>query len=314
MQSASINKYLIKLEKNLLRIEEFQKKGCPIESSMGDIYLELRNVGAYLKQAQAEEKSIINHELADTFERYKKLLLKFESVADEVQSQDERMVVASDKALPQLFARIIKRCPGFWKNFERLASGFGFGMVGLTIIGPTYYLAAGKVPFMQYYQVEMSAVNALVFVVGVIVGLCVHEFAHGIVLANNGIGIKRIGAMAGSMVGGFVEAEENSFFQADPRVHWRFNAAGIGTNALLGVILAVVGLLTSSQEFLFLALGNLFFGFINSYPISPLDGGWVYGDLIKLYINSKKVNNIFMALPLVIFVLWISLFIRFALL
>ncbi len=314
MQSASINKYLLKLEKNLLQIEGFKKKGSPIESSMGELYLDLKNVGAYLKQAQREEKSIISQELAESTERYKKLLLKFESLADDVQSQDDRMVVASSQALPLWFERLSESNSGLWRNYERLASGFGVGMIGLTIIGPTYYLALGKVPFLEYFQLEISAVNALIFMLGIILGLVVHEFAHGVVLANNGIGIERVGAMAGSMIGGFVEAEESSFFLANPGVHLRFNAAGIGTNLLLFLLLMVMGWLASSQVLVFLALGSLFFGFINSYPIKPLDGGWVYGDLVKLYLKGDKLKNLFYTLPLLMFVVWIAFFIRLALL
>ena len=82
MQSASINKYLRRLEKNLLRIEDFQEKGCPVDSSMGELYLDLKNLGAYLKQVQSEDISTTSQELAESNERYKELLLKYESLAD----------------------------------------------------------------------------------------------------------------------------------------------------------------------------------------------------------------------------------------
>ncbi len=314
MQLAKINKRLSGLEKNLDSIQAFQQKGCPVESSMGDIYLDLRGIEEYLKGVRAEDNKTLDQELAETTERYKNVLAKFESIADEGGSQDQGMVMASSSTLPDFFCRITERYRNACKTFEQIATMFGVGMIGFTVMGPAYFLSVGKFPFIQFSDGVVSAINGLVFVVGIIVGLCVHEFAHGIVLANNGIKIKRVGAMAGSMVGGFVEADETSFFQADPKVHLRFNAASIGTNALLAVVLIVIALVTSSQEVLFLALGNLFFGFINSYPISPLDGGWVYEDLIKLYINSERARDVFLALPFVVFVLWIVLFIRYALL
>ncbi|KUG04315.1 hypothetical protein ASZ90_018322 [hydrocarbon metagenome] len=314
MQLASINKYLIKLEKNLLRMEKIQEKGCPIDSSLGELYLDLRDVGAYLNKTQAEENMEIKQELVDATEKYKKLLKKFEAISDADSMQEKGMVMASNSTLPDFFYGITNRYKLGWKYFERIAASFGIGMIGFSIISPTYYLLMGQLPFVTGFDGLVSGTNAIVLVLGVILGLCVHESAHAIVLANNGIMIKRIGAMAGSMIGGFVEAEETSFFQADPKVHLRFNAAGIGTNALLALILISLGVVTSTSWLVLLAVGNLFFGFINSFPITPIDGGWVYEDLVKLHLASNMVKRIFLSLPLLIFILWIILFIRLALL
>ncbi len=311
---ANLNKHLSKLEKNLDRIQAFQEKGCAVESSLGDVYLDLRDVGAYLERVQTEKDIKMDKELAETTERYKNLLAKFELIANEEKLHDEGMVMASKSTLPEFFCRITSRYRIVWRVFEIMSTVFGVGMIGFTLISVTYFLAVGNVPFKQFYVGAVSAANGLMFMAGVVLGLCVHEFAHGVVLAYNGIGIKRVGTMAGSMVGGFVEADETTFFQAEPRVPLRFNASGIGTNFLLAVVLVVIGILTSSQLLLFLALGNLFFGFINSFPISPLDGGWVYEDLVKFYLNSEKVKGIFRSLPFVVFILWIILFIRYALL
>lgn len=310
----SLNKHLSKLEKNLASIETFRNKGCPVDSSLGEIYLDLKNVGVYLQEAQSQDNEKTNQELAKTTERYRNLLAKFESIADDVNVQDQGMVISSNNTLPEFFVRITSRYQDWWKKFERITTLFGIGMIVLTIVGPTYYLAVGNIPLMQYIELEMSGVSALVFILGLILALVVHEFAHGIILANNGIKIMRVGAMAGSMVGGFVEAEETTFFQSEPVVRLRFNATGLGTNALLALILLVIGIASSSQLFLLLALSNLFFGFINSFPISPLDGGWVYEDMIKLYLTNPQVKRFLLNLPLGIFVLWIILFIRFALL
>jgi|GEM_PF-3508583 len=310
----NLNKQLSKMEKNLARIQAFQDKGCAVDSSLSEAYLDLRDVGAYLESAQAEKKTEIDQELAETTQRYKNLLVKFESIADEVKLHDEGMVMASSSTLPDFFYRITSHYQAVWKKIEITTTVLGIGMIGFTLISLTYFLVLGKIPFIKFYDGGMSGINGLVFGVGVILGLCVHESAHGVVLANNGIKIKRVGAMAGSIVGGFVEADETTFFQAEPRVHLRFNASGIGTNALLAVTLVVIGLLTSSQLLLFLALGNLFFGFINSFPISPLDGGWVYEDIIKLYLTSPKLKALFLSAPFFIFIIWIILFIRLALL
>jgi Zn-dependent protease len=91
-------------------------------------------------------------------------------------------------------------------------------------------------------------------------------------------------------------------------VHLRFNASSIGTNFLTAVVLSLIGVLISSELLLYLALGNLFFGFINSFPITPLDGGWVYEDLVNLHLANKKVKGFFLSARFVIFVLWLLLF------
>lgn len=309
---ASLNKHLSKIEKNLARIQAFQEKGCAVDSLLGESYLDLRDLGAYLKIDHAD-KNTKDQELAVTTERYKNLLVKYEAIADDVEFQGEGMVMASNSTLPDFFCRITSHNRLVWRFFERITTVFGVGMIGFTLTSLTYFLVAGNIPFIQFQDGGMPG-KGFLFVVGIILGLCVHEFAHGVVLANNGIKIKRVGAMAGSMVGGFVEADETTFFQAEPGVHLRFNASSIGTNALLGVILVVIGLLTSSQLLLFLALGNLFFGLINSFPISPLDGGWVYEDLIKTYLTNKNVKAVFLSAPMVFFILWIVLFARSALL
>ncbi len=307
-------KQLSKLEKNLDRIQAFQDKGCAVESSVGEAYLELRDTGAYLKRVQEVKNTKLDEELAEIAEKYQNLQVKFQSIADEVNVHDQGMVMASSNTIPDFFYRITSRNRAMWKFYEIIATVFGVGMIGFTLLSITYYLIVGNIPFSQFTDGVISGINALIFVIGIVLGLCVHEFAHAIVLANNGIRIKRIGTMAGSMVGGFVEADEITFMQAEPVVHLRFNASSIGTNAMVAVVLVLVGLLASSQLLLFLALGNLFFGFINSFPISPLDGGWVYEDLIKLYLDSKIVKGIFTSVPFGFFILWIILFIRNALL
>lgn len=304
-----LNKHLGRLEKNLARIQSFQEKGCPVDSSLNDLYSELTDIGDYIKKkAQAEMHGQADQELGDIIARHKSLLTQFETIANDVKPQSEGMVLASANTLPDFFRRITSRNRSLWKSYEYITALFGIGIIVFTVAILTYFFAFGRIPFVQFRAGALSGINTLAFVLGVIIGLCVHEFAHGIVLANNGIKIKRVGAVAGSIVGGFVEADETTFFEADPRVHLRFNAASIGTNAILALILGIMGLLTSSEPLIFLALGDLFFGFINSFPISPLDGGWVYEDLVKLYVANKKVKRIFLAARFVLFVLWIVLF------
>jgi len=302
-----LNKRLDRLEKSLARIQSFQEKGCPVDSSLNDFYAELTDLEKRLRKAQAEILGQADGGLGDIAARHKSLLARFEAIASDGKPQAEGMVLASAHTLPDFFRRITSRNRCLWKAYEYIAAFFGIGIIVFTVTILTYFFAFGRLPFVQLSSGALSGVNTLAFVIGILFGLGVHEFAHGVVLANNGIVIKRVGAVAGSIVGGFVEADEETFFAAAPRVHLRFNAAGIGTNALLAVIFGIPGLLASSGPLIYLALGSLFFGFINSFPISPLDGGWVYEDIVKLYV-AKKARGIFLAARFALFVIWIVLF------
>lgn len=307
-ERAGLDNHLCRLEKNLSKIQAFQGKGCAVESSLGEIYCDLRDLGNYLKKIQAEKNVEADEELAQITERHKNLLITFESISNEASSQSSGVVIASKSTLPDFFVRITSRYRSIWKFFETLTTIFGVGIIGFSLIAPTYFFASGKIPFIQFNEGGISGIDGLGFVAGVILGLCVHEIAHGIVLANNGIKIKRVGVVAGFIVGGVIDADETSFFQAQPQVRLRFNAASIGTNALVAVVLTVIGSLISSNLLILLALGNLFFGFINSFPIRPLDGGWVYEDLINIYLADKKVKEIFLSARFLILILWVVLF------
>jgi len=304
----ALNKRLDKLEKNLARIQAFQEKGCPVGSMLHDIYAELNHIGEGLKNAKPGLDGGSDQELGVITLRHQEMLARFETLTNGVQTQSSGMVIASKSAIPDFFIRITGRYRQIWKYFERITAIFGVGIIGFTLIMITCFLAFGSIPYIRFPAGGTSLVNTLAFVLGVILGMLVHEFAHGIVLANNGIKIRQMGLMAGSIVGGFIEADEVTFFQADPRIHLRFNAASIGTNALLAVILGLIGLLGSFDLLIFLALGNLFFGFINSFPIKPLDGGWVYEDIVNLYLPNKKIKAFFLSARFGVFILWIALF------
>jgi Zn-dependent protease len=200
------------------------------------------------------------------------------------------------------------RYRSFWKIYEMISTLFGVGIIAFTLIILTYFSAYGHFPLMQQHNGGSLLIKAVGFMIGLVAGLCVHEFAHGVVLANNGIKIKQVGVMAGSIVGGFIEADEDTFFQADRKVHLRFNASSIGTNALFAVLLGFIAVLTSSDLLLFLSLGNLFFGIINSFPILPLDGGWVYEDLINIYLKNKTIKKILLSVRFAFGIIWLILF------
>lgn len=307
-ERAGLDNHLCRLEKNLSKIQAFQEKGCAVEGSLGEIYCDLRDLGNYLKKVQSEKTVEADEELAQITERHKNLLITFESISNEASSQSSGVVIASKSTIPDFFYRITGRYQGIWKFFETLTTIFGVGIIGFILIALTYFFASGNIPFIQFNEGGITGINGLGFVVGVVLGLCVHEFAHGIVLANNGIKIKRVGMVAGFIVGGVIDADETTFFQAKPQVRLRFNAASIGANALVAVVLIFIGILISSKFLIFIALGDLLFGFLNSFPIRPLDGGWVYEDLVNIYLADKNIKEIFLSARFVILILWVVLF------
>ncbi len=302
-----LNNRLDRLEKDVQRIQAYNGKGMKADNSLNDVYSSFVNMGEILKQTQAENNNKTD-ELNDICVRYKDLFAKFEFVADEFNSQNKGMVLVSKRAIPEFFYNITMRYRRFWNIYEKIATFFGVGIIAFTLIILTYFSAYGHFPLLQQNSGGTQAIKAFGFIAGLVIGLCVHEFAHGVVLANNGIKIKQVGVMAGSMVGGFIEAEETTFFQADRRVHLRFNASSIGTNALLAVLLGLIAMLTSSGLLLYLSLGNLFFGIINSFPILPLDGGWVYEDLINIYLTNKIIRKILLYARFAFAILWLILF------
>lgn len=303
-----LNNHLFKLEKNVIRIQTLQEKGCTVDRLSNDIYPELTSMGYFLEKGQGGKSEKEDDELGEIIERRKNLMAKDGSVANEVKSKTQGLVLVSKGTIPDFFYNITSRYRGMWKLFEVITTLFGCGIIGFTLLIITYLCSFGRISFFQFLEGGISGVNSLGFVAGIILGLCVHEFAHGIILANNGIKIKRVGVAVGSIVGGVIEADETTFFQAGQKVHFRFNASGIGTNALLALILGLVGFLTSSDLLILTALGNLFFGFINSLPIIPLDGGWVYEDLINMYVPSRELKAIFLSGRFVLFIFWVILF------
>jgi Zn-dependent protease len=304
--SAILKGRLCGLEKNLARLRVFQEKGCPIGRSLHEITSELAGMSEQLVQAKDEKNDKTDGELGTMITQHRRLLVQCSELADGIEPQG--MILASAGVLPAFFVRTVARCPGLWLRYEYVATFMGICLIAFTCGMLTYCAAIGRIPFIQAQAGGSVGVYGLAFVLGIGMGLSLHEFSHGIVLANNGIKIKRVGAVAGGIVGGFVEADEESFLKAAPETHMRFNACGIGGNALTAVLLSTGALLCDSGILLSLALGNLFFGMINSLPVSPLDGGWVYEDLIHMHINSEQIRRILLSAKFFMLIIWLALF------
>ena len=304
---SGLNKRLDRLEKSLNRMRVFLGKGGTIEHSLSEIYSDLIEIGNMLTEIQKHNRSDLK-EMELLTARHRGLLDDFESLSDDVNRQNKGMVLSSSRTIPDFLYNITRRYRKMWKIFEYISAASGIAIILFTLVSITYYCAYGVLPLISQNVTVPPLIKAFGFISGLFAGLFVHEFAHGIVLANNGIKIKEVGAMAGSMIGGFIEADEETFIQADKTVHLRFNASSIGTNGLLAVILIIISVTVSSHFLLYLALGNLFFGVINSFPVRPLDGGWVYEDIANIYIENKMLKQVFLSLRYVVVFLWLVIF------
>ncbi len=302
-----INNHLYRLEKELNRLEPLIGKGCTVDYSLSDIYAGLKSVGESLKIFRSEERSG-TIELDEQIEKHKVLLIRFNSITNKIEQQENGMVFVSKKAIPDFFYKLTRKHHGFWHLFENVATLSGVGLIFFTLFIITFYSYSGYFPLIHHYTAESPSLKVSGFIIGLVMGLFTHEFAHGIVLANNGIKIKQAGLMAGAMIGGFIEADETTFFQADHKVHLRFNASSIGTNALIAVFIGITALVFSSGFLIFIALGNLFFGIINSFPVRPLDGGWTYEDLIDIYLENRIIKKLFFYARFAFAIVWLILF------
>lgn len=304
---SGLHKRLDRLEKSLDRVRIFLGKGGTVEYSLSDIYSDMTDVGEIIKGIQKQGRYDLK-EIESLVKRQKNLLTEFELLSDEVNRQTKGMVLVSRRTIPEFFKKITGKYSRAWRFFEFFSTVSGIGIIAFTLWSITYYCAFGDLPLIELNSDVSPLLKALGFISGLVAGLIVHEFAHGIVLANNGIEIKEAGAMAGSMVGGFIEADETTFFQADKSVHLRFNASSIGTNAVFAILLIFISKTVSSDFLMYLALGNLFFGVINSFPIRPLDGGWVYEDIANIYIKNKILKTVYLSLRYAFVILWLILF------
>jgi len=302
-----LNKRLDHVAKSLERMCTFHKSGVMIDYSLSDLYDDIFDIGASLKEIQKNDHFDLK-EIEVLAARQRDLLAKFESLSEDFNRQPKGTILVSRKTIPDFFYKITGRHRKMWRLFEYISAASGLAIILFALISITYYTAYGGLPFIQMASAASPLVQGFGFIFGLIIGLIVHEFAHAIVLANNGIKIKEVGAMAGSMVGGFIEADEDTFFQSDQAVHLRFNASSIGTNALLALVLIIVAAVIKSDLIMYLALGNLFFGIINSLPVRPLDGGWVYEDIAKIYLKNNILKQTFLSLRYIVVILWLILF------
>ncbi|MGD9382150.1 MAG: site-2 protease family protein [Candidatus Thorarchaeota archaeon] len=99
--------------------------------------------------------------------------------------------------------------------------------------------AGGVVPIIP--GVTITGLPLIYMLIGLAVTLITHEFAHGLASSRDDIPIKSSGLLFFYVIfGGFVEPDEETFNQVEPKARMRLLAAGSFANLITGLIVFVL--------------------------------------------------------------------------
>jgi membrane-associated protease RseP (regulator of RpoE activity) len=99
--------------------------------------------------------------------------------------------------------------------------------------------AGGVVPIIP--GVTITGLPLIYMLIGLAVTLITHEFAHGLASSRDDIPIKSSGLLFFYVIfGGFVEPDEETFNQVEPKSRMRLLAAGSFANLITGLIVFVL--------------------------------------------------------------------------
>ncbi len=169
---------------------------------------------------------------------------------------------------------------------KTVGSGAGGAEAKLVIPGITTPLAAG--------------------IIGVITVMFVHEFSHGIAAKVSDIPVKGTGLFLLLILpGAYVEPDEEAMEEARLRDRLRVYGAGSFSNIVFGfgfwgLLLGLFNLAPVTREILrpfgtileWIIILNVGIGFMNLFPIYPLDGGHITKDILEELTTNKWVVNI----------------------
>ncbi|MFQ5998576.1 MAG: site-2 protease family protein [Candidatus Bathyarchaeia archaeon] len=126
-------------------------------------------------------------------------------------------------------------------------------------------------------------------IIAIVIGLVVHEGAHGILARSLGFPVKATGLMLflGIPIGAFVEIDDNELKKARARDSGRVLAAGPGGNIIAGVIslaflIAIIGSMSPVAD------GFGVVGLVEGYPAQKV--GLRQGDII-LEVNGAPIST-----------------------
>ncbi|MHA1924611.1 MAG: site-2 protease family protein [Candidatus Thorarchaeota archaeon] len=124
--------------------------------------------------------------------------------------------------------------------------GFGGMIFGFYIFLDNFLMfftqpaqAGGVVPIIP--GVTITGLPLIYMLIGLAVTLITHEFAHGLASSRDDIPIKSSGLLFFYVIfGGFVEPDEDTFNQVEPKSRMRLLAAGSFANLITGLIVFVL--------------------------------------------------------------------------
>ncbi len=163
--------------------------------------------------------------------------------------------------LNTLIYRIGKKGTLFWKLLWDIGiiSGLGILFTGLFIFSIniiTFFLPKSKevtpitiTPVIPGITVSFATLPY--FIVAIMIGAIVHEFAHGIAAVNEKVSLKSTGIFVFLLFfGAFVEPEEEKILKASNRSKMRIMAAGGLANMVVAVFLIIILILPMGIPFL----------------------------------------------------------------
>ena len=212
----------------------------------------------------------------------------------------------STDVLPKVIYRIVHQSPPIWLGYARITALVGLVTVVYSLAAITYLAWALYLPLpFSFPPLSATPVSVLIALLGFAIAYVVHEFSHAVIAVLHGCKIEAIGFSFGGLIGGSVHIAREAIPES-PKVMMMFNAAGIGANMLIGCLCYVIGSLFSSAAVLWIGTINSLFAVINALPVVPLDGGWVYSDIVNS-VHWRRGKKLLRLIPALFPIIWIVL-------
>lgn len=143
----------------------------------------------------------------------------------------------------------IARPKALWRKYGDVTIAFvvAFGVLMVAFVGWTTFLTVANPPqdtgVGAQHVLAIPGVNPWIpigyGIVAFVLGIVIHEFAHGILARAHDIKVKSLGVLLLVIpVGAFMEPDEEELQDSHPRTRTRVFAAGAGTSIIVGLLFA----------------------------------------------------------------------------
>ena len=212
----------------------------------------------------------------------------------------------STDVLPKVIYRIVCRFPSFWSFYEKVTVILGMAAIIYTLVAITYltWVLSLPPPFL-FPPLRASPISVIIPLLGFVIAYAIHEFSHAVTVILHGGHIEAIGFSLGRLIGGSVRISKGTLTES-PKVTTMFNATAIGANMLVALVSYVVGTFLDSAILLWIGTANILFAVINALPVVPLDGGWVYSDIVNS-VHWRRGKKLLRLIPALFPIIWIVL-------